>query len=88
MTKSKILWYALGGWSLFFVVLILLMLLFYSQEIETRTYQERLEAKRSVGELGIDPDETAAAVWSSCFLFVWFIGALPLFIAAIVTRRK
>lgn len=83
MTRSKILWLAFAGWSVLFVVLILSMLAFYSNEIATRTYEEQFQVRYD----GFDPARAAASIWFVFLAFIWFIGALPLFIAAIVTRK-
>jgi hypothetical protein len=83
MTKSKILWLAFAGWSVLFVVLILSMLAFYSNDIATRTHAEQLQVRYD----GFDPARAAASIWFVFLAFIWFIGALPLFIAAIVTRK-
>jgi hypothetical protein len=62
MTTSKILWCALGGWTLFFVVMVAL-------------WTERFNASSDL-------------TWSLLALPVWSVGAIPLFIAAIVIGKK
>jgi hypothetical protein len=78
MTKSKILWLAFVGWTVLFNVLIWSMLAFYYCEIATRTPEEQFE---------VGLDKLATKIWFVFLVFIWFIGALPLFIAAIVTRK-
>jgi hypothetical protein len=78
MTKSKILCLAFVGWTVLFNVLIWSMLAFYYCEIATRTPEEQFE---------VGLDRLAAKIWFVFLVFIWFVGALPLFIAAIVTRK-
>ena len=76
--KSTILWLSLAGWTVLFVVLIFAECAFYASEAEKfHPLSDDHWACR-----------VAASLWFFIVLvFIWFLGALPLFIAAIVTRK-
>jgi hypothetical protein len=76
MTRSKTLWLALGGWSAVLVLLILYIIQFYSP----KKAEDFAPDVRQISE-------TAGGCWIFGLTFIWFLGALPLFIAAIVTRK-
>jgi len=76
-TKSTILWLSLAGWTVLFVVLIFAERAFYASEAEKfHPLSDEHWACRA-----------AASLWFFVLVFIWFLGALPLFIAAIVTRK-
>ena len=75
--KSTILWLSLAGWTVLFVVLIFAECAFYASEAEKfHPLSDDHWACR-----------VAASLWFFVLVFIWFLGALPLFIAAIVTRK-
>ena len=75
--KSTILWLSLAGWTVLFVVLIFAECAFYASEAEKfHPLSDDHWACRA-----------AASLWFFVLVFIWFLGALPLFIAAIVTRK-
>ncbi len=75
--KSTILWLSLAGWTVLFVVLIFAECAFYASEAEKfHPLSDDHWACRA-----------AASLWFVVLVFIWFLGALPLFIAAIVTRK-
>lgn len=75
-TRSETFWLAFAGWTVLFAVLILSMLAFYAHD-RTREYDyDRF-----------DPSAAAAGIWFFVLAIIWFLGALPLFISAIVTRK-
>jgi len=88
MTKSKILWLTLAGWSLFFLIVIACTQHYYANETATARAMGWNVARAA----GLDPsgkiNAAAFGIWLMLFLFIWFIGALPLFIAAVVTRKE
>jgi len=76
--KSKILWWAFGCWSILFILLLLATCQFYvSEAARDRLY----------GGSG-HSCEIAGGFWEFVLMFIWFLGALPLFIAAVVTRKR
>jgi len=77
MTRSKILWLALGGWSTILFLLIIATVMCY--ESEAAKYHP-LSGEHWASE-------AACGFWVFVLAFIWFLGALPLFIAAIVTRK-
>jgi len=88
MTKSKILWLTLAGWSVFFAITIFCTHALYTHKIITRTDLEQERASVRTAILGHDPDIAARITWCYRFVLIWSIGAPPLFIAAVVTRKE
>jgi hypothetical protein len=88
MTKSRILWFTLLAWSVLFVVFCAITRHHYHSKI----ISTQLMGWNQALAAGLDPSgDTAKAAfgfWFLLLLFVWFTGALPLFISAVVTRLK
>ena len=75
-TRSKTLWLAFGGWCAVLVLLILYTIQFYSP----KTTEDFFPPDRRASEV-------AAGCWVFGLMLIWFLGALPLFIAAVVTQK-
>ena len=85
LSKSAWLFIVLGIWCAVWFLLVIAMVAFYQRPMDPR---EAYEDARSKALGGLSPREVASGVWCCCFSFVWLVGAIPLLIAAIATRRK
>ncbi len=88
MTRSKIFWTVLLVWSVVIALLIVWMVTFYVQDMADRTPAELAEARAYERQYGGDPNESGIGCWFIAFVFLWLVVALPLFIAAIATKRE